>query len=285
MTAVTQLSSVTLLVAYAALGSVSTFGGLVPLDEHATHAGIAVPSAAMPRGDVTPSLDDPLRPAGIDFACGGLTRLSRALGTGPGPVSTRKSAVLQQLPEPPSSLMLGLTALAGLGLCHAGQTICKVHLPPVPNGYHAGGPQFVGHATPLDLDSWDLPRCVFDEAASEVPQVSRFRVEAGFATPLQRLPLAAAPRAPPLFSSLIRLELEPLLLAAFVCSAAHELDTFLGEPCTCGGLEEREATKKFAPTPAAGRTRVDRRDGQHPLGRETISMQECMLSKGYGNDS
>ncbi len=105
---------------------------------------------------------------------------------------------IQQLPPAPSSLALGLTALAGLGLYQAGR---KVHWSRLPDWYHTGGPQQIGHATPLDLDRVPLPVCVFETPTPHVAPILRFALEAVVPIPQAFTPLARAPRAPPLFSS------------------------------------------------------------------------------------
>ncbi len=187
---------------YGALGAVSAFGGLAHVDEPSVATANAVPAPAV-SGPIAPGLTETLRLAGVDFACGGLTRSAAALAPPAVAETSDEPDALRQLPEAPSSLVLGLTALAGLGLYHAGQTIRKVQFAPAPDWYHTGGPQQIGHATPLDLDSWDLPLCVLDEVTPEIPQIIRFREGAVLESPLNRLPVATAPRAPPLFSSTI----------------------------------------------------------------------------------
>lgn len=150
-------------------------------------------------------------PAGFDWAT---TRLPGERGAWPlsiafpSPVSVDAQvpddstvATPQVLSRMPSSLLLGLTALAGMGLYHAGQSIRRVQGPLVAEWYHTGGPQQIGHATPLDLDTLDLPPCVLDPLVPQVESTTRFVPEAVLRIPFDILPLATAPRAPPAISS------------------------------------------------------------------------------------
>lgn len=107
----------------------------------------------------------------------------------------------QVLTRTPSSLLLGLTALAGVGLYHAGQSIRRVQAPLVADWYHTGGPQQIGHATPLDLDTLDLPPCVLDPLAHVPDCTTRFAFEADLRIPSEDLPHTTAPRGPPAISS------------------------------------------------------------------------------------
>lgn len=106
---------------------------------------------------------------------------------------------VEEIPPAPSSLALGLTALAGLGIYQAGR---KIHFSRLPEWYHTGGPQQIGHATPLELDRVQLPVCVLDEPTPHVPCIVRFAFEAVVLIPLDHNPLATAPRAPPSISSI-----------------------------------------------------------------------------------
>ncbi len=113
------------------------------------------------------------------------------------------SGELSELPPAPSSLALGLTALAGLSLYQVRQALRRGQLAAPAEWYHTGGPQQIGHTTPFDPDRNDtqqLPACLFDEVVATVgvvPSYSRGpdRVLAGVL-----LALASAPRGPPVFS-------------------------------------------------------------------------------------
>lgn len=108
--------------------------------------------------------------------------------------------VLHELPPAPSSLTLGLTALAGLGLYQAGRSIRKFSISALPEWYHTGGPQQVGYATPLDIEKWDIPACVLDVPAGSTAKLIRFVIEEADVIPDFHIPLCAAPRGPPRIS-------------------------------------------------------------------------------------
>ncbi len=129
----------------------------------------------------------------------GLTQPAYA-GAADAPAS---AGTLHELPPAPSSLSLGLTALAGLGLYQAGRSVRKLHLSNLPEWYHTGGPAQVGHATPLDLDidTSALPLCVHATPTPCRPHLIRFVDEAVLPKPFECIPLAVAPRGPPQISS------------------------------------------------------------------------------------
>lgn len=106
----------------------------------------------------------------------------------------------QVMSRTPSSLLLGLTALAGLGLFQAGQTIRRVQGPLVAEWYHTGGPVQIGRATPLDLNALDLPPCELDPLVPPIPGTPRAVPEMVLRIPFELLPLTTAPRAPPALS-------------------------------------------------------------------------------------
>lgn len=104
---------------------------------------------------------------------------------------------IADLPPPPSSLALGLTALAGLGAFQAGRSLRRLSWSQLPDWYHTDAPQ-VGHATPLDLDNWDLPPCLLDEPIHLPSTTIAFASEVVACWPSDLIPPLAAPRGPPL---------------------------------------------------------------------------------------
>lgn len=109
-----------------------------------------------------------------------------------------RTSDIAELPPAPSSLALGLTALAGFGLYHAGR---KIHsLAPLPEWYAADARQ-IGYATPLDITDWVAAACDLDvPQPAPQPMVVVVR-ELCRAIPTKFLPHNAAPRGPPSCSS------------------------------------------------------------------------------------
>lgn len=107
-------------------------------------------------------------------------------------------AVVQEIPPAPSSLALGLTALAGFGAYHASRSIRKLcNLTNLPDWYHAEGKQQIGHAKALDIESWDQPACAFEAPAARLRLFASLQSEAVTHLLAQSIPLSAAPRGPP----------------------------------------------------------------------------------------
>lgn len=67
-----------------------------------------------------------------------------------GPRAAEPRGELLTLTPGPSSVDLFLWALGGLGAWQLGRSARRVHWAALPSWYHAGGPQQIGHATPLD---------------------------------------------------------------------------------------------------------------------------------------
>lgn len=65
----------------------------------------------------------------------------------------------KQLPPAPDSSALFLCALGSLGTWQLGRSARKWNFEAVPDWYHTGGPTQIGHATPLDINSFTLERC------------------------------------------------------------------------------------------------------------------------------
>lgn len=109
------------------------------------------------------------------------------------------------LPAGPSSIELVLCALGSLGAWHLSRSARKLSIDFAPEWYHAGGPQQVGHATPLDLDyDFGSPAlCWLDvpvATGSLAPHPSRFVPDLIQRLRQQAHVAAAVPRGPPLNS-------------------------------------------------------------------------------------
>jgi hypothetical protein len=102
-----------------------------------------------------------------------------------------------------SSLELCLYALLGFGLCRSAPCLKKVHIGFVPDWFHSGGPQQIGHSHVLDWNSLSSPpvclvqpECPVGMCSSQYGQgdnVSLWRES-------QFTPCVSAPRGPPLCS-------------------------------------------------------------------------------------
>jgi len=135
-----------------------------------------------------------------------LTGSADGLPSPAAPTATRDSAfpvvkerMVSELPAPPSSLGLGLSALALLGAFQAGRSFKKLHIGALPEWYATNGPTQIGHATACDLEFGGMPACVFDEpgdaakvVVQRIPREPRSRCR--FETFLWDL----APRGPPI---------------------------------------------------------------------------------------
>lgn len=146
-----------------------------------------------------PSAAHAVIPRCLDRSKGSLLSLDTQHGVDAGRTSEETATpALHRIPESPSSLWLGLTALASFGLYHASQSIRRAHVPLMAEWYHTGGPEQIGHATPLDLDTRDLPACALDCFAPQVYRTPLLHLEI-LAVPILEIPhLATSPRAPPL---------------------------------------------------------------------------------------
>jgi len=188
--------AVVLMASDAVRADVTPLRAVTPLSQGLHTASGAI---AHSRAAVTPTLDD------LDWLSDDASswlwgqRLPDKLS--PSADSASRQPPAQTLPPSPSSLALGLTALAGFGVYQAGRSIRKLHLSALPEWYHTGGPTQVGHATPFDLAYGSLVACCFEGPVPARPaivrhtsrgQCPRLRIEA-----FLRL---AAPRGPPVLS-------------------------------------------------------------------------------------
>lgn len=104
-----------------------------------------------------------------------------------------------RIPAPPSSLLLSVGAVLGLGLLRAGRALRDGALSVAPEWYHTGGPQQIGYATPID-PTLSFSHALVAAPAAVVPSVAPHRY-ADFLDLCIVLPRAAsrpsAPRGPP----------------------------------------------------------------------------------------
>ena len=119
--------------------------------------------------------------------------LSLAIDTSP---SAEKPERILQLPAAPGSAQLFLSALMSVGLWQAGRSVKHMHLGHLPDWYHTGAVQ-VGHVTPFDFQSCDLPVCAFDEPAARPVFADRISRERCSQLVSQTFLLIESPRGPP----------------------------------------------------------------------------------------
>lgn len=104
-----------------------------------------------------------------------------------------------ELPAAPNSAALVLSAMLTLGAWQVLRSASHLHLAPLPDWYHPGGPKQIGHVTPLDLNFGNITLCLFDGPITE-PQNARVDVrpddDARLAYEQFRLS-SRTPRAPP----------------------------------------------------------------------------------------
>ncbi len=103
-----------------------------------------------------------------------------------------------ELPAAPSSALLGLSALAGLGVWRLGRGAARLQWGAAPDWYHAGAPPQIGHVTCFELQ-FDLgPALAAFLTPADAPQASEhFLPQAQRLPRLQPLPRILAPRGPP----------------------------------------------------------------------------------------
>lgn len=186
---------------FGALVCGSAYGGL------ARHDGSVTPviPRLVPHGELTGGSEAlgrraiPIRAPRLWVPSARLDVVDGATCTEAGSALPGRVDVLRQVPPAPSSFALGLTALAGLGLYQAGR---RVQLARLPEWYHTGGPQQVGYATPLAIDSWELSGCSFAVPQPVIHRCVGFAVEAMGLTPREVQPHVTAPRGPPAISSI-----------------------------------------------------------------------------------
>ena len=115
------------------------------------------------------------------------------------PADAAEQNVIQRLPPGTGSATLALYAFGTFGLWHLGRSARKLHFGALPEWYHTGGPQQIGHAVPFDLDSGALPLCCFEQPVGQRPFLYRVRREQAPPLDAQFL-FTTAPRGPPVMS-------------------------------------------------------------------------------------
>lgn len=107
-----------------------------------------------------------------------------------------------QLPAPPASSSLFVSALLSAGAFHLARKARHAHLAHLPAWYHEACPERIGHAVAFDFDLADMPVCFTAEIApadapDETPALHEYlreshsRIESQFILPV------IAPRGPP----------------------------------------------------------------------------------------
>ena len=107
------------------------------------------------------------------------------------------ATAVKELPAGPTSATLFLGALVSMGAWQLGRSTRKLHLGPVPEWYHAGGPTQIRQASLLDLNSPALAACPFDRPVEASPPWHYLRRPTRLRGEPQYLPSLGAPRAPP----------------------------------------------------------------------------------------
>lgn len=105
--------------------------------------------------------------------------------------------VVQELPASPGSASLFLSAALSIGAWQLVRSARQIHVGPLPEWYHPGGPGQVGHAVAIDLQFAPLALCSFDEPAGERPYLYRVRRDQDARRDAQYVLIIAAPRGPP----------------------------------------------------------------------------------------
>lgn len=104
------------------------------------------------------------------------------------------------LTEGHSSFDLCLYALMGLGLCRSAPWVRRLHLGHIPDWYHSGAPQQIGHSHLLGPDALcDAAVCFVqaDAAPESLPVRCRAGTVPSLARRSQSIPAVLAARAPP----------------------------------------------------------------------------------------
>jgi len=102
-----------------------------------------------------------------------------------------------ELPPPPSSMALVLSAMVSAGAWHLGRCARHLHLSSLPEWYHAGGPDQIGHAVAFDFDFRLPPACRFEQPAGERPLCYQVPRELHSPCDARAFLTIQAPRAPP----------------------------------------------------------------------------------------
>lgn len=121
---------------------------------------------------------------------------------GAGRVAPRAPAadVVREVPPLPSSAGLFLSGMLSLGAWQFARSARHLHLAHLPEWYHAGGPDQIGHAVPLVLDLNASPPCCieFVDVVDERALVYRLRRELPSRCRAESFLLITAPRGPPI---------------------------------------------------------------------------------------
>ncbi len=116
----------------------------------------------------------------------------------PIPDGADASANVLQVPPPPSSGSLLLSALASVGAVHLARSARHLHLTKLPHWYHSGCPGQIGHAVALDMQFAPVAICRADRPIEpEPPAVHRLYRERRSRIIPQTILLPQAPRGPP----------------------------------------------------------------------------------------
>ncbi len=75
---------------------------------------------------------------------------------------------VRELPPPPSSMVIALSGFATFGAFRLARSVKDIRLPSLPEWYHGGAPEQIGHATPWppDANRSLVPTCWYEAIAS-----------------------------------------------------------------------------------------------------------------------
>jgi hypothetical protein len=114
------------------------------------------------------------------------------------PLSSGFDTAVIQLPPAPSSTALFFSAMLSLGAWQLARSSRDLHLGPMPEWYHSGGPAQIGHTTIFDFEYSAVALCVFDEPIP-APVLSQWLARESRPRVLDQHILSKAdPRGPPL---------------------------------------------------------------------------------------
>ena len=125
----------------------------------------------------TASLDvgsgDALRPEWLDDGLAGFSEVS-----GPRHFAAEPPTNVITLPESPGSMGLFLSGALSIGAWHLVRSARNLHFANLPEWYHSGCPDQIGHAVPFDLDLTLQPLCeVLQPVCDERPLFFRHCLE------------------------------------------------------------------------------------------------------------
>ena len=102
------------------------------------------------------------------------------------------------LPPSPGSASLFLSAALSIGAWQLVRSARQIHVGPLPEWYHPGGPAQVGHAFPIDLQFAPVAVCCFEQPISDPrPIIYRPQRELRARPDSQSFLIIADPRGPP----------------------------------------------------------------------------------------